>query len=299
MTTVRVALAGASGNLGPAILNALLSDPSFIVTILSRSGKKPLDARAKVTEVDFQSLDSLTAALTGQDVVVNILGSAPVEVHLRLIDACLAAGVQRILPSEFGSDTTNPLAAKLPIFQTKVDVQRHLKDICQRTASLSYTLLINGPFLDFGLQSGHLLKLSGANSGSGVEVYDGGHQRFSTTTVSGAARAVVSILKNLEATRNTVVYVREADLTQSQLLKLAGLTLPTINVQTGELALEGYAELQKEHPDSSLVRTHFLKQAAFGEGFGGLFDPQKLANGLLGVKELSEEDLVNLVARYT
>ncbi|CAL5868541.1 uncharacterized protein PFLUO_LOCUS2767 [Penicillium psychrofluorescens] len=133
MDTINVALAGATGNLGPAILNALLADPRIKVTQLQRAGsKKGTDARAPTREVDFTSLDSLTSALQGEDVLVNTLGFGPagLDVHLRLIDASLAAGVQRVIPSEFGVDTSHPRTGVLLIFKEKIDVQKHLRALC-------------------------------------------------------------------------------------------------------------------------------------------------------------------------
>lgn len=102
-----------------------------------------------MVEVDYSSLDSLTAALTGQEVVVNTLGAIPREIHLRLIDAAVAARVQRFIPSEFGSDTTNSNAAKLPVYADKVAIQKYLLEkVKESSGKFSYTLQINGPFFD-------------------------------------------------------------------------------------------------------------------------------------------------------
>lgn len=63
------------------------------------------------------------------------------------------------------------------------------RNTCGRSAALSYTLLFNGPFLDYGQREGFLLNLasclqggSGVSSGSGaaVEIFDGGDRKFST-----------------------------------------------------------------------------------------------------------------------
>ena len=48
--------------------------------------------------------------------------------QLLLIGASAAAGVRRFIPSELGSDTTNPNRAALPVFKNKVATQKALQD---------------------------------------------------------------------------------------------------------------------------------------------------------------------------
>ncbi|KAJ6013054.1 hypothetical protein N7522_003409 [Penicillium canescens] len=97
----------------------------------------------------YESLESLKAALAGNGVFVNTLGvgAIPSDIHLRLVDAAVAAGVERFLPSEYGSNTIHPNTKKLPVFEDKIAVQERLKNVSQQSG-LSYTILVNGPFLD-------------------------------------------------------------------------------------------------------------------------------------------------------
>jgi len=63
-----VAVAGASGNLGPAVLNQLLA-AEFTVTALTRAdSRSTFPSAIKVVPVDYDSLDSLTAALEHEGV---------------------------------------------------------------------------------------------------------------------------------------------------------------------------------------------------------------------------------------
>ncbi|KAF7113643.1 hypothetical protein CNMCM5793_002999 [Aspergillus hiratsukae] len=293
----KVAIAGATGNLGPAVLYALLS-AGFEVTVLTRAESDRSNnnfGRACVVPVDYSSLDSLTAALKGQDVIVNTLGAIPRDVHLRLIDAAIAAQVQRFIPSEFGSDTTNATAARLPVYQDKVAIQRYLREKAAESAgTFSYTLLINGPFLDWGLTVEFLLNWRAPEA----ELYDGGERKFSATTLAGVAKGVVGIINNLEATRNRTVYIRETDVSQKDLLMLSGKQLPTKAVGTAELEKAGYAELAKPNPSPG-VFVNFIRRAIFGEGCGSLFPAESLSNDLLGVKTLSKEELQEIVSRST
>ncbi|KAJ5773346.1 hypothetical protein N7457_008242 [Penicillium paradoxum] len=288
MTNLKVALVGGSGNVGPAVLKELLA-AGFEVTVLTRQdSNKSFDSRARVVKVDYESLDSLKAALSGQDAVVNALdvGTIPKAIHLRLVDAAVATGVKRFIPSEYGCDTTNPLASKIPVFADKVTVQEYLKNVPQ-DSGLSYSLLITGPFLDWGIERGTVLKVAGPV----VPLYDGGDRRFSSTTLRGVGKGVVGILNNLEATKNSTVYVNEARLTQKELIALSGSSPETKTVQTTDLEQEAFAELGKPSPNPALFVEKFLVRTVFGEGFGSLFDSQKLFNDSFGLKVLSEEEI--------
>ncbi|KAJ9488547.1 hypothetical protein VN97_g4760 [Penicillium thymicola] len=291
MTSIKVALAGASGNLGPAMLKELL-DAGFDVTILTRQGSdKTFDSRAHVAQVDYESLDSLKAALSGQDAVVSTLnvGAVPRSVHLRLIDAAVATGVKRFIPSEYGCDTKNPLTAKLPVYGDKIGVQEHLKNVAQQSG-LSYSLLITGPFLDWGLEHGFVLNLAGP-----ATLYDGGDRRFSATTLAGIGKGVVGIINNLEATKNSTIYIDEARVTQNELLKLSGKSIETNVVKTTDLEQEAFDELAKPDPNPAIFATKFILRVIFGEGFGSLFDSEKVSNDLFGLKTLSKEELRGLI----
>ncbi|KAJ5188321.1 hypothetical protein N7491_004645 [Penicillium cf. griseofulvum] len=270
--STKVALVGGSGNL---------------------ESSKTFDSRAHIARVDYESLESLTAALAGNDVVVNTLGvgAIPRDIHLRLVDAAVAAGVKRFLPSEYGSNTTHPAIAKLPVFGDKIAVQEHLKNVSQQSG-LSYTILINGPFLDWGIKTGFLLDLSGPVA----PMYDGGNRKFSSTTLRGVGKAVVGIINNPSATESTAVYVNEARVSQKELLALSGKSLETKTVQTSDLEQEAFAELAKPAPNPDVFALGFLRRAIFGEGFGSLFDPENLSNDLFDLKTLSEEELRSLVA---
>lgn len=262
------------------------------MTILTRQGSdKTFDSRAHVAQVDYESLDSLKAALTGQDAVVSTLnvGAVPKSTHLRLIDAAVATGVKRFIPSEYGCDTTNPVTSKLPVFGDKVSVQEHLKNVAQQS-ELSYSLLITGPFLDWGLEKGFVLNLAGP-----ATLYDGGDRRFSTTTVAGVGKGVVGIINNLDATKNSTIYINEARVTQNELLELSGKSIETNVVKTTDLEQEAFAELAKPSPNPAIFATKFLLRAIFGEGFGSLFDSEKVCNDLFGLKTLSKEEIRGLI----
>jgi uncharacterized protein YbjT (DUF2867 family) len=283
-----VALAGASGNLGPAILSQLLA-ANFTVTVLTRSSSTttPYPPTVTVRPVDYTSIDSITTALRGQDALVSTLASAAIDVQIRLVDAALAAGVQRFIPSEFGSDTGNRLARKLSVYADKVKVQEYLAEKAQAHETFTYTFIYTNAFFDWGLKVGFLL---------GREMYDGGDRKFSTTRLSAIGKAVVGVLRHPPETRNRDVRVHEAVVTQKQLAQLSGKEWEAEEASTEVLEREAYAELGKEKPDYGKAMYGFIKRAVWGEGYGGHF--RQVDNELLRIGMISEKEIEELVKEY-
>jgi len=146
-----VTVVGITGAVGPAIVKAL-SSHGFKVQALTRKRSTEL-LPAKIVEVDYQLPDSLRAALSGQDAVVSCIGDTPAAVQSQqaLIEASIAAGVKRFIPSEFGSDTTNEKVKTFPFFKPKLAHQKLLHEAAERDKNFSYSVLATGPFLDWGL----------------------------------------------------------------------------------------------------------------------------------------------------
>jgi NmrA-like family len=282
-----VAVAGASGNLGPAILNQLLA-AGFTVTALTRAdSRSTFPSAVKVVPVDYDSLDSLTAALKGQDALVSTLATLAIGAQIRLIDAAIAAGVKRFIPSEFGSN--NPLARRMPVFADKVKIQDYLVQKVQERGNegFSHTCIYNSVFFDWGLKIGFLL---------GKERYDGGERKFSTTRLETIGKAVAGVLKHAEETKNKDIFVHEAVVTQNQLAALSGKKWEAEDVSTDVLEREAYAELGKEQPNFASAMFGFAKRAVWGEGYGGEFT--KVDNELLGISMMSEKEIEQLVKEY-
>ena len=140
MSGARVALAGATGNLGPFILSNLLDAGHEVVVLTRPDSKSKLPSHPNITiaEVDYTSTPSITPHLSGVMAVISNIN--PVVPQQPLIDASIAAGVSRFIPSEFGSDTLNPKAAVIPILAGKVAVQDYLKTKVAENPGFSYTV---------------------------------------------------------------------------------------------------------------------------------------------------------------
>ncbi|KAI8625796.1 NAD(P)-binding protein [Xylariaceae sp. FL1651] len=293
----KVALAGATGNLGPTILDQLLK-AGFQVTALTRqSSNHKFPESVTVKAVDYDSVESLTDALQGQDAVISTLGAMALSKQLHLVEAAVKANVKRFIPSEFGSDTTNPKTAKLPVFADKIVVQEALKKEASK-GSITYTIIRTGPFFDWGMEFGLVLNVKEKIA----TLYDGGERPFSTTTLETIGKAVAGVLKNPEATKNRAVSVHDTAPTMKQLKAVAEKVTGTA-WQGKEVSIENdvlpaaWAELKKENPDENKFVIPFICAAIFGEGYGGYFE--KVDNEILGLKEMTEAEVEAVVAKAT
>ncbi|KAI1749144.1 NAD(P)-binding protein [Xylaria castorea] len=289
----KVAIAGSTGNLGPAVLQQLL-EAGLDVTVLTRKqASHNLPSSAKVVEVDYESLESLTNALQDHDAVVSTLGGAALAGQLLLVEAAAKAGVKRFVPSEFGSNTVHPKTSQLPAFKGKLAVQAALKKEAQ-TSGMTYTLVLTGPFFDWGLRVGLVADVKGRN----ITLWDGGDRVFSTTSLPTIGRAVVGVLKHPEETKNRAVYVQDTALSLKQLLEIAKRATGSDDWKVDNTSLDdhvnkGWEELRKPQPDPAKFVFNFISAAIWGEGYGARFD--KLDNELLGIKEMNEKDIERLI----
>ena len=147
-----IVLAGATGDLGYRIAQALL-ERGAVVRALVRTGsaRKPVVAAlrelgAETVEVDFTSVTALTKACTGASCVVSALSGLRdviMDAQKRLLDAAVAAGVPRFIPSDYCVDYT-----KLPAGSNRnLDLRREFNQRLDQ-APIQATSVLNGMFTD-------------------------------------------------------------------------------------------------------------------------------------------------------
>jgi len=301
MASIKVALAGATGNVGVPVLHALL-DAKHDVVVLTRQGsdstsKLPKASNLTIKEVDYSSVSSLTSALEGVKVAISTLATASLAAQNTFIDAAIAAGVERYLPSEFGSDTANPTTAKLPVFKTKVSTQEYLEKKTAEHPNFSYTCLITGPFFDWGLMVGFFLNPKAHTA----TIYNGGDVPFSTTTLKSIGQAVVGVIAHLDETKNRAIYVNDTVTTQNKLISYAkekdGKDWQLTQQTTKDLYDESMKELQSGG-DIGKAMVGFIISGIFGgKETGGDFEGRD-SNDLLGVKRMSEQEVKAVVQQF-
>ncbi|KAF4462048.1 isoflavone reductase family [Fusarium albosuccineum] len=291
-----VALAGATGNLGSRILKALIETGRFNITVLTRNASdREFASGVTVKEVDFGSLSSLTNAVGGQDAVIDSTYSSESEGPRRLIDACIAAGVYRYIPSEFGFDPLSKDVQALPVFKRKADILHHLTEKL-KSSDLTWSAVANGAFLDF--LNSRFLGFDFKNK----DIALFGEEGFRTgplTSLEAVGKATAQVLLHPEETRNRVVYISSAYPGQKKLVELAkealgpdGWRQSVVDVQKEhERALQ---RLQKGEFDEE-VAIAILQHAATSDSVNHVWE--KSDNKLLGVEELSDEQLKEFIRK--
>lgn len=295
---MRIALAGATGNLGRPILSALLSE-GYLVTVLTRIGGNHSNlaphANLTIKQVDFTHIPTLTTALHDVQVVISSFATSALGSQNILIDASVAAGVQRFIPAEFGMDSLNPLAMRLPVCVPKVTTQNYLRSKARENPHFSWTGVANGMFLDWGIQMGIIIDVTRHTA----TLYNGGDIRFSATTLADVARAVIGVITNLDGTANRLVYVHSARVTQSQLIRYAqekdGEGWDVVEADTQTVKRESWGELEKG-VDANVERAMlgFCITAMFDQEYGCDFEG-RTDNELLGVEEMGQEEVREVV----
>ncbi|KAL8750977.1 MAG: hypothetical protein Q9184_006227 [Pyrenodesmia sp. 2 TL-2023] len=297
MSLQNVIIIGASGNVGKPTVDALIKAGGFTITALTRKGSSSsFPPEVKVHNIDdTYPQGQLLEAFKGQDAVLSLL--PPVDVNqLNLIaDAAAQAGVKRFIPSEFGSDTAAPEVLKLiPMFNKKAAVTSYLKT--KESSGMSWTAVINGAFFDWGMKTGFLgfdLKSHTAT------IYDTGDTHVCATILSDVAQSVVGILKNPKETANRYVYVQTVKFTQNQLLaileKSTGEKWTTTKRDTAEARQTGVEKLSKG--DMSGIADLITGGIYAGEPAAVYDQTRKLDNGLLGLKDVTLEELVDKIVK--
>lgn len=288
-----VTLVGGSGHLGSFVLEKLLASNKFNVQVLQRTGSSSTYATTvKVVEADFEDLQSLTIALKGQDAVVSTVGDKGIMGQKILIDAAITAGVKRFLPSNFGSNMSNPNSRKLPVFKGKVIIEDYLLEK-SKTTDLTYTLVYTGGFTDFAIQNKVIMNFSEYKP----VIFNGGNSKFSSTSLPTVGDAVVSVLSHPGETKNRAVYVSESFISQNQLLSIAKSLAPNkpwapvdadLNVVFAS-ALERLAQGQHDLPTVIPILLRSIVDNEYGSNF------VENDNELLGIKEKGDEYLTELL----
>lgn len=288
-----VTLVGGSGRLGTFVLDKLLASNTFNVQVLKRAGSSSTHpASTKVVEADFADLESLKAVFQGQDAVVSVVGEAGILGQKPMVDAAIAAGVKLFLPSNFGSNMTNPNSRMLQVFAPKVAVEDYLIEK-SKTTDLTYTFVYTGGFTDIGIQNKIIMDFSKYQP----VLFNGGESQFSTTSMPTVGDAVVGVLTHPMETRNRPVYVSEIIISQNQLLSLAKQIAPSkpwapVAVDLDVLVKRAIERFTQGQHDLRTIVPILLKSIMDPE-LGVKFTEND--NDLLGIKGKTEKYLVELL----
>lgn len=146
-----IVLAGATGDLGHRMALALLGRGAQVRALVRPGNTKPAVATlrahgATIVEVDFNDPAALTRACAGAACVVSALSglrSVIVDAQTQLLDAAVAAGVPRFIPSDFSIDYTRLPAGSNRNLDLRREFNRHLDRV-----PIQATSILNGMFAD-------------------------------------------------------------------------------------------------------------------------------------------------------
>ncbi|KAF8597092.1 NAD(P)-binding protein [Ceratobasidium sp. AG-I] len=195
MSAKVIAVAGASGFVGVAFLDALLKLKAFEIRILTRASS--IDSAvlqgfkqrgASLHAVSYDDESSLVDALRGVDVLVStVAGDALLSAQLPLIKAAKTAGVAAFFPSEYGGrfeDSDSPS----PLIQAKKTVVKVAKE-----SGLPVTALATGVFPEYCL----IPPLGYDFANKKVTLWSDGNAKITWTSIQSIAQWIAHVLKNV------------------------------------------------------------------------------------------------------
>jgi nucleoside-diphosphate-sugar epimerase len=146
-----IILAGATGDLGGRIAHALRERGARVKALVRRGSAGPrvtaLQGRGVETvEVDFGNTRALTGACEGGSCLVSALSGLRetiIDAQTALLEAALAAGVPRFIPSDYAIDFTK----LTPGTNRNLDLRREFAERLDR-APLAATSVLSGMFAD-------------------------------------------------------------------------------------------------------------------------------------------------------
>ncbi|KAL4899093.1 hypothetical protein BDW74DRAFT_184097 [Aspergillus multicolor] len=290
----KVAILGATGNLGSRIAAALKAAGHEVTAVQRKDSDKPALAGLKSIKVDYQDKEALVSTFTGQDVVMSTVPFPKLDSEKTIIAACLAASVKRYMPSEYTTMLESPLAINLPIACEKVLIRRYLATaIPDRTGPTTWTSVNNGAFFDMGLPYGVL----GPNPMRKKAVFhDGGDKPIAVSLLSDIADAVVRLLGSdsiFEAAANQPVYICSAAVTERRLTELVaevtGVDFGAPQHVSVKELIEESDERMRKGDVSAIINYYF--QMMYGEGYKGGDFMEFNWNERLGLRIMDEEEL--------
>lgn len=143
---LRIAVAGATGRVGSALMARLAAEPVRLRALTRSPDAARFPSAVEVAAVDFDAPATLAAALQGIDRVFIAHGTSPRQVvnEIALIDAAVAAGVGHIVKlSTFGAPS------RLHPMDWHMQIEAHLA-----TQDVGYTVLRPSAFVDMLARAG-------------------------------------------------------------------------------------------------------------------------------------------------
>ncbi len=181
-----IAVAGATGNLGGLIVNALLERGGHVRALVRAGASRDKLAKLErpgvtIAQVNMSSVSELARACAGASCVVSTLQGLRdviIDAQSILLDAAIAAGVPRFVPSDFSIDF-----ARLPAGQNRnLDLRREFHERLDQ-APIAATSILNGAFAELLTSRMPLLDFEAKR----VSYWEDAEERMDFTTMENTA----------------------------------------------------------------------------------------------------------------
>ncbi|KAJ3537467.1 hypothetical protein NM208_g6301 [Fusarium decemcellulare] len=294
---------GAAGQAGRVVFNSLVpasqgSGPT--ISALSRVGSTAkFPSNVNIIWTDYTPA-SLEKALAGHDVVISMLGDAGMPLQKTIINAAIAAGVQRIFPSKFGCRTyLDKVVALMPYFQQKRELIDYLRT---KQDSISWTAVIPNPFFDENTFHGY-------EPPNKYLLLDGGDAPYGTTnlrTIGLALFKIISDPAHFQDSTNRYVNIYSHITTQKEILaaveKASGIIFERHYLNSADLyedSMRRWRSRGSLEEKDLFAERDIIQCITYGKGeFLGLGDPRDENDWTrkLGLPaESLEEDVVGVL----
>ncbi len=264
---------------------------------------------------DYFDPRALRTALSGCDALVILLNRSLGDQQIALIDAAIATQISHIIPSSYGVGVSHPYLRSSPPLEEKVKMLDHLHSAIKSQPSppptdgrpgrnTTFTAIDTGVFLELAMKMHSLINLKGAYDDNEVtRVCDGGDTPFAISSLAdiatGTKNAVVLGVADDERVRNKSLNIQTISTSQNQLLRYARDLVPSRQWATMGMDSKVLEDMSKERygkgERSADAMRGYLIRSTFGLGLGAF---QKVDNDILGVREIGEEEVKEMLKRY-
>lgn len=147
----KILVAGATGDLGGRIVKALISKNAEVIALVRQGADQTKTDQlaaigATVIKADTNSFEEVKKACTGVSCVVSALAGLHeviVDAQTLLLDAAVAAGVPRFIPSDYSTNFTDLPKGENRNFDLRKEFHQKLDQ-----ANIAYTAIFIGAFSD-------------------------------------------------------------------------------------------------------------------------------------------------------
>ncbi|MEX0289437.1 MAG: aromatic alcohol reductase [Flavobacteriaceae bacterium] len=234
----KVLIVGATGNLGPHIVKALVKNGHKVSALMrsasmaDKSKTQTLsDQGVELLEGNFEDYESLSKACEEKDVVISCAGGDQILNQVHLARAAKEKGVERFIPSEFGIDPFIAEKGSCDLFDAKAMAQEQIKG-----TGIGFTPIYTNGFMEFWASG--LGELGAFSPPNRVKVFGDGHMSAYMTALSDIGKYTAAIVEDPQ-TIDKEVLIATTSSSQNEMISLwqdiSGKAVETEFVSSGQL----------------------------------------------------------------